>query len=96
MTTHLAGRKKKRVSRFDRASGAASPPEDEPVDTSGAIMPYKDPADFSNYLTDVLKSEPNDWSSRWAPSAVMLSVPSKHRSAASSPISQGKRLHQRR
>lgn len=70
-----AGRKKKRVSRFDRASGVESPPEaEEAVDTSNAIMPYREPnTDFTHYLTAVLQAEPGpqphsaSWSNRYSP-----------------------------
>ena len=70
LSTVLAGRKKKRVSRFDRASGVESPPEEEAVDNTSAIMPYKDPNDFTHYLTGVLQAEPSpqphspSWSTR--------------------------------
>lgn len=73
-----AGRKKKRVSRFDRASGAESPPEEEAVDNTGAIMPYKDPKDFSHYLSGVLQAEPSSqphsptWSARYCLSMIQL------------------------
>ena len=62
MASAVAGRKKKRVSRFDGESGTESPPreDDKPVDNSGALVSYRSEPlnlDFRNYLNS-LTAEP--------------------------------------